>query len=150
MTHRPPSRAPLPHHAGPFVPSHLLGAAVDYGVSLGFDPDDFVYELTDGVIGDRYPGPDRICVHTERILREYLADELCQGEPPDGTWNLFAVEGGTAAICYIFDSLANNLLLCPGDRIALMVPEFTPYLELPRLERYGLDVVTLRACAADP
>ena len=30
-----------------------------------------------------------------------------------------------------------------------MVPEFTPYLELPRLERYGLDVVTLRACAVD-
>ena len=88
---------------------------VDYGASLGFDADEFVYELADGIIGDHYPGPDRICVHAERILREYLADELCQGEPPDGIWNLFAVEGGTAAICYIFDSLANNLLLRPGD-----------------------------------
>lgn len=129
--------------------AELLGQTLRYGVSLGFDADEFVYELADGILGDHYPGPDRICVHAERILREYLADELCQGEPPDGTWNLFAVEGGTAAICYIFDSLANNLLLCPGDRIALMVPEFTPYLELPRLERYGLEVVTLRACAVD-
>ena len=68
---------------------------------------------------------------------------------PTAIWNLFAVEGGTAAICYIFDSLANNLLLRPGDRIALMVPEFTPYLELPRLDRYGLDVVELNACAVD-
>ena len=82
-------------------------------------------------------------MHAERIIREYLADELCQGEPPDGIWNLFAVEGGTAAICYIFDSLANNRLLNPGDRIALMVPEFTPYLELPRLDRYGLDIVVV-------
>jgi aspartate 4-decarboxylase len=129
--------------------AELLGKTLEYGVSLGFDADEFVYELADGILGDHYPGPDRICVHTERILREYLADELCQGEPPDGIWNLFAVEGGTAAICYIFDSLANNLLLRPGDRIALMVPEFTPYLELPRLERYGLEVVSLRACAVD-
>jgi aspartate 4-decarboxylase len=136
--------------ANEFEPgAELLGQTLEYGVSLGFDADEFVYELADGVLGDHYPGPDRICVHTERIVREYLADELCQGEPPDGIWNLFAVEGGTAAICYIFDSLANNLLLRPGDRIALMVPEFTPYLELPRLERYGLETVTLRACAVD-
>jgi len=127
----------------------LLARTVRYGASLGFDGDAFVYELTDGIIGDRYPGPDRICVHAEQILREYLAEELCAGEPPDGIWKLFAVEGGTAAICYIFDSLANNLLLRPGDRIALMIPEFTPYLELPRLERYGLEVVDLRACAVD-
>lgn len=127
----------------------LLRQTLEYGVALGFDADEFVYELADGILGDHYPGPDRICVHTERILREYLADELCQGEPPDGIWNLFAVEGGTAAICYIFDSLANNLLLNPGDRVALMVPEFTPYLELPRLERYGFEIVTLRACAVD-
>jgi aspartate 4-decarboxylase len=129
--------------------AQLLRDTIEYGITLGFDRDEFVYELTDGIVGDRYPGPDRITLHTERILREYLADELCQGEPPDGTWQLFAVEGGTAAICYIFDSLANNLLLRPGDRVALMVPEFTPYLELPRLERYGLDVVTLRASAVD-
>jgi len=127
----------------------LLHSTVALGARLGFDRDAFVYELTDGVLGDHYPGPDRICVHAERILREYLAAELCRGEPPGGVWNLFAVEGGTAAICYIFDSLANNLLLRRGDKIALLVPEFTPYLELPRLDRYGLDVVHLRACAVD-
>jgi aspartate 4-decarboxylase len=129
--------------------AHLLTQTLDYGASLGFDADAWVYELADGILGDHYPGPDRILVHTERVIREYLDDELCQGEPPEGKWNLFAVEGGTAAICYIFDSLANNLLLCPGDKIALLVPEFTPYLELPRLERYGLEVVSLRACAVD-
>ena len=57
----------------------LLRERVDYGESLGFDADEFVYELTDGIIGDHYPGPDRICVHVERILREYLADELLRG-----------------------------------------------------------------------
>jgi aspartate 4-decarboxylase len=151
-----PEQSGIAHRLRAFLTAHagapgadLLSRTLEYGETLGFDPDAFAFELTDGIVGDHYPGPDRICVHAERIIREYLADELCQGEPPDGIWNLFAVEGGTAAICYIFDSLANNMLLNPGDRIALMVPEFTPYLELPRLERYGLETVSLRACAVD-
>ena len=102
--------------------AELLRRTVDYGESLGFDADAFVHELVDGIIGDRYPGPDRICGHVEQILREYLADELLEGTPPPGDWDLFAVEGGTAAICYVFDSLATNFLLRPGDRIALDGP----------------------------
>src|SRR4051794_22427083 len=50
----------------------LLAETLRCGVSLGFDRDGFVYELADGIVGDHYPGPDRICVHAECILREYL------------------------------------------------------------------------------
>jgi aspartate 4-decarboxylase len=65
-------------------------------------------------------------------------------------FDLFAVEGGTAAMCYIFDSLAANYLLGPGDTVALMVPAFTPYLEIPRLARYGYNIVELRADTCRP
>src|SRR5690606_27173971 len=58
---------------------------------------------------------------------------------------LFAVEGGTAAMCYVFDSLQANRVLRKGDRIALMTPIFTPYLAIPRLERYEFDVVEVSA-----
>ena len=37
---------------------------------------------------------------------------------PAGTFDLYAVEGGTAAMCYIFKSLKANRLLNPGDTIA--------------------------------
>ncbi|MET0894956.1 MAG: aspartate 4-decarboxylase, partial [Acidimicrobiia bacterium] len=151
-----PQRAGVADRLRTFLDAHegadgasLLMRTIAYGESLGFDDDAFVYELVDGIIGDRYPGPDRICNHVEQILREYLADELLEGTPPPGDWDLFAVEGGTAAICYVFDSLATNLLLRPGDRIALMVPAFTPYLEIPRLGRYDLDIVELHASAVD-
>ncbi|MDU0342372.1 bifunctional aspartate transaminase/aspartate 4-decarboxylase [Bosea rubneri] len=110
-----------------------------------FKPDAFVHELVDSIIGDNYPVPDRMLVHNERIVHEYLMWAMC-GEPrPAGQFDLYAVEGGTAAMCYIFKSLKANRLLNPGDTIALATPIFTPYLEMPHLEDYGLNVVTVAA-----
>src|SRR5688572_29000032 len=83
--------------------SVLLHASIEYGKSeLGFDADAFVHELTDAVIGDNYPEPDRMLTHAERVVQRYLAKTLCDGRPPAGTFDLFAVEGGTAAMCYVF------------------------------------------------
>ena len=62
-----------------------------------------------------------------------------------GKLNIFAVEGATAAMCYIFDSLMANELLRKGDKIAIMTPIFTPYLEIPHLPRYNFDVVYINA-----
>jgi aspartate 4-decarboxylase len=124
----------------------LLRASLEHGVSrLGFDPDAFVHELTDSIIGDNYPVPDRMLVHCERIVHEYLAQEMCDRSPPRGRFDLFAVEGGTAAMCYIFDSLVQNGLLKKGDTIALATPVFTPYLEIPHLDRYQFQVVHIEA-----
>jgi len=92
-----------------------------------------------------YPVPDRMLRCTERIVHEFLAQELCAGRPPAGRYDIFAVEGGTAAMCYIFDSLMLNRLLHRGDKIALGVPTFTPYLEIPHFDRYAFKVVNLDA-----
>ena len=112
---------------------------------FGFEPDAFVHELVDSIIGDNYPVPDRMLVHNEKIAHEYLMWAMC-GEPrPAGKFDLFAVEGGTAAMCYIFKSLKSNRLLRSGDTIALGTPIFTPYLEFPHLEDFNLNVVNIRA-----
>ncbi len=60
-------------------------------------------------------------------------------------YDLFAVEGGTAGMCYVFDSLQANHLVRKGDKIALMAPLFTPYIEIPQLDRFGFDVVNVSA-----
>ena len=124
----------------------LLRASLDYATGkLGFDPDAFVHELTDSIIGDNYPVPDRMLTYCEKISHEYLMQEMCDRRPPPGRFDLFAVEGGTAAMCYIFDSLVLNHLLKPGDTIALATPVFTPYLEMPHLGRYQFKVVHIEA-----
>src|SRR4051794_1008235 len=124
----------------------FLSSMVRFAVkTFGFDADAFVHELVDSIIGDNYPVPDRMLVHNERIVHEYLMWAMCGDPRPTGKFDLYAVEGGTAAMCYIFKSLKVNRLLRPGDTIALGTPIFTPYLELPHLEDYGLNFVTIQA-----
>lgn len=130
--------------------AELLRAAVEYGVTeLGFEADPWVWELTDGVIGDHYPEPDRMLRHLEQVVQRYLVKEMYAGTPPARGFDLFATEGGTAAMCYIFDTLVTNRLLHPGDTIALMTPIFTPYLEIPQLERYRFRVLEIEARKLD-
>jgi len=112
---------------------------------FAFDPDAFVHELVDSIIGDNYPVPDRMLVHNERIAHEYLMWAMCGNPRPSGKFDLYAVEGGTAAMCYIFKSLKANRLLKPGDTIALGTPIFTPYIEMTHLEDYALNVVNIHA-----
>ncbi len=124
----------------------FLASMVPFAVKkFGFGPDAFVHELVDSIIGDNYPVPDRMLTHNERIAHEYLLWAMCGSPRPAGKFDLFAVEGGTAAMCYIFKSLKANRLLRPGDTIALGTPIFTPYLEIPHLEDYGFKVVEIQA-----
>jgi aspartate 4-decarboxylase len=124
----------------------FLAAMVPFAVKkFGFEPDAFVHELVDSIIGDNYPVPDRMLVHNERIAHEYLLWAMCGDPRPSGKFDLYAVEGGTAAMCYIFKSLKANRLLHPGDTIALGAPIFTPYIEMTHLEDYDLNVVNIHA-----
>ena len=76
-----------------------------------------------------------------RVVREFLNKVMFDSRPPSGRFDLFAVEGGTAAMCYVFDSLSRNKILRPGDTVALGTPIFTPYVELPALSNYQLKTV---------
>ena len=107
--------------------------------------DELVHEWAESILGNQYPVPDRILNCTEIAVRDYIAQELCDGRPPQGEIDLFATEGGTAAMCYIFDSLQQNRLLERGDQIALMTPVFTPYIEIPKLYRYNYKVTEIPA-----
>ena len=140
--------------ANPQAPGiKLLRETWDYGVKqLKFNAEAFAYELAQGIIGDMYPVPDRMLRHCERIVHEFLNQEMCDHRPPAGKFDLFAVEGGTAAMCYIFETLMQNHLLHRGDTIALAVPTFTPYIEIAHMDRFAFKVVNVDAsseCRAD-
>lgn len=120
-------------------------------IELSADPDALVAEWAGGIIGHDYPTPPRILRYTEVITRKYLEWALCDNRPAEGSkFDLFAVEGSTAGMCYAFDVLKQNFLLKPGDHVALMVPIFTPYIEIPQLKEFDYDVLNLRADGMTP
>ncbi len=108
------------------------------------DPDTLVHEWAEAVIGDQYPVPDRILHFTELIVQDYLAQEMCDRRPPKGTFDLFATEGNGGHVLSVRFT-AREFPIEPGDAIALMIPVFTPYIEIPQLRRYQFEVTEISA-----
>ncbi|MGB7969321.1 MAG: bifunctional aspartate transaminase/aspartate 4-decarboxylase [Methanobacterium sp.] len=129
----------------------FLKDSVAYGIEkLGFEPDSWVYELVIGCLGDFYPEPDRILPHTEQIVQSFLGEYLCnKDEKICHNYDLFATEGGTGGIIYVFNSLMENKLIKHGDKIAIGSPIFSPYLEIPHLNDYNLEEVEIVADVND-
>lgn len=113
--------------------------SISYCVNeLKLNKDEIIKEFVDGIIGCYYPSPSRCLINTEKILNKYIETTLFNGVNLSTKTQVFPTEGGSAAICYIFNSLSHNRLLNKGDKIAIATPIFTPYLEIPHINDYGL------------
>ncbi len=124
----------------------FLNGAVSYARDqLDFSAGDFLHEMVQGILACNYPVPDRMLTLTEKIVAYYLRREMLGGRPILGRTDLFAVEGGTAAMAYIFNSLKENKIIKKGDKIAIGAPIFTPYIEIPQLNTYQLVEVEVHA-----
>lgn len=123
----------------------LLTAVLDWAGDKAWDLDAFTYELVDGVLGAHYAVPPAMLAHCSRIAAHHLATVMGDGFPDPEHLDVFATEGGTAAMCYVFGTLMANELLSPGDDIAIMAPVFTPYLDIVGLPEYSLNQVLIEA-----
>lgn len=110
---------------------------------LGMKKEKWLTYILDYMIGDNYPYPVRILTACEQPVKHYMHHELFGARPVP--FDVFAVEGGTAGIVYLFESLVNNHLLEPKDTIALMIPTFAPYLEIPELPEYGFETEYIKS-----
>ena len=123
----------------------LRGAVSYVRDQLGLSGTDFLYEMCEGILASNYPVPDRMLKLSEIIVGQYLRREMIGKHPFIGEFDIFAVEGGTAAMTYIFNTMRENHLIKAGDTIALGMPIFTPYIEIPALNDYQLKVVEVNA-----
>lgn len=116
---------------------------------LGLSASEFLHEMVEGILGCNYPVPPRMLKVSEEIVKHYIAKEMVGGFVPAKSIDLFAVEGGTAAMTYIFNTLKQNQLVKNGDKVAIGMPVFTPYIEIPELDEYSLEEVTINADPAN-
>jgi aspartate 4-decarboxylase len=112
---------------------------------LGLSASAFLHEMVEGILGCNYPVPPRMLKVSEDIVRQYIVKEMIGGFMSAGNIDLFATEGGTAAMTYIFNTLKQNGLVKHGDKVAIGLPVFTPYIEIPELDEYGLEKVAINA-----
>ncbi|MDR0219005.1 MAG: bifunctional aspartate transaminase/aspartate 4-decarboxylase [Enterobacteriaceae bacterium] len=124
----------------------FLARAVSYvREQLGLSASQFLHEMVEGILGVNYPEPPRMLRVSEQITREYIVKEMVGGLVSAQNVELFAVEGGTAAMTYLFNSLRSNGLVKAGDKVAIGAPIFTPYIEIPQLEDFQLEAVMVNA-----
>ncbi|PMH46039.1 aspartate 4-decarboxylase [Vibrio sp. 10N.286.49.B3] len=111
---------------------------------LGIDKQAFLHELVNAYLACNYPVPSRMLTNIEKVVKQYIGEEMYGPLPMTTDFDLFATEGGTASMTYTFATMFNNGLLKKGDKVALITPIFTPYLEIPELAEYELEIVELR------
>jgi aspartate 4-decarboxylase len=92
-----------------------------------FDSDKFVHELVDFHHRRPLPGAGPHAGAQRAGCARVPAVGDVRNPRPKGTFKIYAVEGGTAAMCYIFKVAEEQPdSSIPGDTIALGVPIFTP------------------------
>lgn len=117
----------------------FIEAAVSYvRDQMGLSAGSFIYEMCEAILGCNYPVPDRMLKMSEIIVGQYIHQEMIGTYPFVGKFDMYALEGGTAAMTYLFASLKANHVINEGDTIALGMPIFTPYIEIPQLSDYNL------------
>lgn len=124
----------------------FIEAAVSYiRDQMGLNAGDFIYEMCEAILGCNYPVPDRMLKMSEVIIGKYIHKEMIGNYPFVGNFDMYALEGGTAAMTYLFASLKANHIITEGDTIALGMPIFTPYIEIPELSDYNLKTIHVEA-----
>lgn len=122
----------------------FLEKALSYAKDrLGIEKHIFLNEIVAAFLACNYPVPPRMLTNVEKVVKQYIGEEMYGPLPMTTEFELFATEGGTASMTYIFATLFNNGLLKKGDKVALVTPIFTPYLEIPGLSEYELEIVEL-------
>lgn len=124
----------------------FLGRALSYvRDQMGLSASAFLHEMVEGILGCNYPTPPRMLTMSEQIAGHYVLREMVGSALSVESTDFFATEGGTAAMAYIFNTLKQNGLVKKGDKVAIGLPVFSPYIEIPQLKEYGLEVVSIHA-----
>lgn len=112
---------------------------------LGIPSEQFTHEIAAGVLGCHHPVPPRMMKFSERIVAEYISREMAMGSLTGNEIDVFAVDGETSALSHIFNTLKENRLINKNDKIAIGIPAFTPYFDMPLFHNHQLGIVPIYA-----
>lgn len=124
----------------------FLRASLAYAQDhLGIKKEELLQEMTMAFLGCNYPVPPRMLSCAEALVKQYISKELCGTTTSACEFDVFATEGATAAMTYLFNTLQVNGLINKKDKVAIVTPIFSPYLEIPRIPEFDLEIVEIQA-----
>ena len=109
-----------------------------------------MHELVRSVLGFGYPSPNRMQPHLEQVAERYVVrftGSPARRRPPVRRVRHRGRRGGDDL--HLHDAPGERHRR-PGDAVAVATPTYTPYLQIPVLERIGFDVVEIKAAAHQP
>jgi len=123
----------------------FLAKAVDKMVSVSkINKDKVINDLITSTLGTIYPDPPRVLNFVEPCLAEFF-DKNVYKSIKKLDMSIFPTEGAANAIIYLLNTLKYNGLVIPGDKVGILTPIFTPYLELPILRNYDFEQICVKA-----
>lgn len=116
-------------------------------INQNIDPNHIIHSIILSSLGCFYPSPPQRQPFIPLIAKKFMY-KLVFGtkettEKPEN-YEFNPTEGAAAGILYVFNTLHINDLLSSGDTIAIITPIFSPYLEMPKLAAYDINIVELK------
>lgn len=122
----------------------FLSNALKYAKKIiKFNEDKMIHQMIIAVLGSYYPVPPRILDFHEIILENFLSKTIFKNKGIIGNVKIFTTEGAAAGIMYTFNSLQINGLIKKKDKIGLITPIFSPYLEVPLLQKFDMNMICI-------
>lgn len=116
---------------------------VRYGVeNMKFDPDEWLYELVDGVLGINYSIDGHVYSHIEEVVKLYLKTVLGFHENKN-EFDIFSIEGLNVGIQYLVHSLMMNEILEKGDKVAVLLSRHGGNDRVPIFQNLELELIPI-------
>ncbi len=128
----------------------IMNGYLNYLEKISTKKDNIFSDLLFSILGVKYPNPPICQKCCQLVSLEYFKDNyLEENKKKYKDYECFATEGAAAGMVYFFNTLSKNYILNKGDYIAILSPVFSPYLEIPKLPEYGLNVIYIECNYSD-
>lgn len=127
----------------------FLRKSIAYGSQLAFDPDAWVFELANAVLGETVPKRPGMLPHCRSVIHRFFVQCLGAALPHNGRFDIVATAGNGAAWGYAAQCMVVNRLLSSGDRVVVAGDRLSDGLKLPNLGVFGLQTLHIRPEPSD-
>ena len=112
----------------------------------GMEKNSFIHNIVTSTIGCLYPNPVRVQNFVEPVMIEYLQNHVYKSKKSfKNKIKVMPTEGSSSSLILVLNSLKHNKILKKEDKIGIITPICSSYLEISSLENYNFQNIYIQA-----